>query len=135
MSIFLGGVNSVVAALPENQEPILLPISYPSGSEVDVQALIMPTPKKRRGRKPKPKPDPATLAPKSSSSSKRQSKKTGGKKPFKCSKCGKGFKTKGKLNEHNISHTKEVRFFCKFCDYRTWHRSHYNRHMLRHAGS
>ena len=53
-------------------------------------------------------------------------------KPFKCSLCpeGKFFKTKASLTKHTLFHY-EPKFFCSFCDYKSYTKSDLNRHEKR----
>lgn len=57
-----------------------------------------------------------------------------GEKPFKCSKCDKGFTRRHSLNYHAMTHSNTNRFKCPVCLKQFRHTSHYKDHVKQHTG-
>ena len=56
------------------------------------------------------------------------------KRPLSCSKCGKAFTSKWKLECHERIHTGEKPFICSECDYKCSDPSAMKRHKRIHTG-
>ena len=58
----------------------------------------------------------------------------GNKRPFKCDKCKKGFKSYNNLKSHLSSHELTDKSFCDICGQSFKHASSLNLHMKLHTG-